>query len=43
MLDAKEVSRLAYSYWVARNFQPGSQAEDWFRAENELRQRLAAR
>lgn len=43
VLDGSEVSRLAYSYWVARNFRPGSQVEDWFRAENELRQRLAAR
>jgi len=43
VLDSREVARLAYSYWVARNFQPGSQVEDWFRAENELRQRLNAR
>ena len=43
VLDSREVARLAYSYWVARNFQPGSQVEDWFRAENELRQRLNTR
>ncbi len=42
-LDPQEVSRLAHSYWVARNYQPGSQVADWFRAENELRARAAAR
>jgi hypothetical protein len=42
-LDPQEVSRLAHSYWVARNYQPGSQVADWFRAENELRTRAAAR
>ena len=38
-LDAREVSQLAYSYFAARGYQHGSQAEDWFRAEGELRRR----
>ncbi len=38
-LDSREVAQLAYSYFVARGYQHGSQAEDWFRAERELRQR----
>jgi hypothetical protein len=41
-LDPNEVARLAYSYWVSRNYQHGSPVEDWFRAENELRQRASA-
>jgi len=41
-LDQNEVARLAYSYWASRNYQLGSPVEDWFRAENELRQRAAA-
>lgn len=41
-LDRQEVARLAYSYWVERNYRHGSQVEDWFRAESELRRRLGA-
>ena len=37
--DSREIAELAYSYFVARGYQHGSQAEDWFRAERELRQR----
>jgi hypothetical protein len=36
---AEEISALAYSYWVARNYHPGNQEEDWLRAEQELIQR----
>jgi hypothetical protein len=36
VLDHNEVARLAYSYWVARNYQHGSSVEDWLRAEREL-------
>ena len=32
-----EIAALAYSYWEARGRQGGSQCEDWFRAERELR------
>jgi hypothetical protein len=34
-----EIAALAYSYWEARGRQGGSAAEDWLRAERELRQR----
>ena len=32
-------AELAYSYWAARGYQGGSELEDWFRAECELRER----
>ena len=42
-VDAQaDISRIAYSYWVARGYQGGNQAEDWFRAETEFRRRTAA-
>jgi hypothetical protein len=34
-----EVAGLAYSYYVARGYQPGDPAADWFRAVTELKQR----
>ena len=34
-----EIEELAYSYWAKRGFQGGSDWEDWFRAERELRER----
>ena len=37
-----EIARLAYSYWEARGRQHGSAAEDWSRAERELKHRFAA-
>lgn len=37
----EEIATLAYSYWVARGCQGGSQDEDWRRAEQELRSRNA--
>ena len=40
--DQEAIARLAYSYWEARGCQNGSPEEDWFRAEAELRNRLAA-
>jgi hypothetical protein len=33
------ISRIAYGYYVARGYQGGNQAEDWFRAEAEYRNR----
>jgi hypothetical protein len=33
------IAELAYSYWAARGYQGGSDREDWFRAERELRER----
>ena len=32
----EEVARLAHQYWVERGYQDGHDAEDWFRAEQEL-------
>ena len=32
-----EIAALAYSYWEARGRRDGSQLEDWYRAERELR------
>jgi len=34
-----KIAALAYSYWEARGRQGGSQLEDWFRAERELRRK----
>jgi hypothetical protein len=34
-----EIARLAYVYWLERGCQNGSAEEDWFRAEQQLRQR----
>jgi hypothetical protein len=34
-----QVAQLAYAYWEARGCQGGSPWEDWFRAEEELKQR----
>jgi len=32
----EEVARLAHQYWAERGYQDGHDAEDWFRAEQEL-------
>jgi hypothetical protein len=34
-----EIAMLAYSYWEARGGRDGSAEEDWYRAEDDLRQR----
>ncbi len=39
----EDIARLAYTFWQERGCQGGSAEDDWFRAENELRSRLALR
>jgi len=41
-LDQEAVARLAYFYWEDRGCQNNSPEEDWFRAEAEVRNLLAA-
>ena len=41
-LDREAIGRLAYFYWEERGCPNDSPDEDWFRAEAELRNRLAA-
>jgi hypothetical protein len=31
-----QISKIAYGYWAARSFQPGSPEQDWLRAEQEF-------
>jgi Protein of unknown function (DUF2934) len=38
-IDSEEIAKQAYLYWEARGFQGGNSAEDWVRAEEELKQR----
>ena len=40
--DQEAIAVLAYYYWEARGCPHDSPHEDWFRAEAELRNRLAA-
>jgi hypothetical protein len=40
-IDKEAVAALAYSYWVARGYEPGSPEEDWLRAEQELASQLS--
>jgi hypothetical protein len=40
--DQETIAVLAYYYWEARGCPYDSPHEDWFRAEAELRSRLAA-
>ena len=41
-LDQEAIALLAYFYWEARGCPHDSPHEDWFRAEAELRSRLAS-
>jgi hypothetical protein len=41
--EREEVARIAYSYYVTRNFAPGDPLVDWLRAEEEYRSRRLAR
>jgi Protein of unknown function (DUF2934) len=36
------IAQIAYSFWEARGCQAGTALEDWVRAEQEYRQRIAA-
>jgi len=38
----EQIALLAYSYWEARGYSGGTPEEDWYRAEEEIRSRLAA-
>lgn len=38
----QEISRIAYGYYEARGYQPGSPDEDWARAEREFWSRFQA-
>jgi hypothetical protein len=40
-VDQEAIARLAYFYWEERGCPNDSPDEDWFRAEAELRNRLA--
>jgi hypothetical protein len=34
------IAAIAYGYWESRGRQGGDPVDDWFRAENELRQKI---
>jgi Protein of unknown function (DUF2934) len=36
-ISHEEVSKLAYSYWIARGYTHGGAEQDWLRAEQELK------
>jgi len=38
----EEIAALAYSFWEARGCQEGSPEQDWLRAEEELKTRVAS-
>ncbi len=40
-ISAAEVARLAHQYWLERGCQHGHDADDWFRAEQELRSKAS--
>ena len=40
-LNPEEVATRAYLYWLERGCPEGTSAQDWFRAENELRSQTA--
>ena len=40
--EREEIARIAYSYYIARNFAPGDPLIDWLRAEDEYRSRRYA-
>ena len=40
-VSSEEIARLAHQYWLERGRQHGRDAEDWFRAEQELRSKAS--
>ena len=40
-LTTEEIAQRAYELYVERGRQPGHEAEDWLRAESELKQRYS--
>jgi hypothetical protein len=40
-ISAEEVARLAHQHWLERGCQHGHDADDWFRAEQELRSKAS--
>jgi Protein of unknown function (DUF2934) len=41
MPSREEIEQLAQKYWAQRGFQDGYAEQDWFRAEQELRQKAS--
>lgn len=41
MPSREEVEKLAQLYWAQRGYQDGYAEQDWFRAEQELRQKAS--
>jgi cytochrome c553 len=41
MPSREEIENLARNYWAQRGFQDGYAEQDWFRAEQELRQKAS--
>jgi hypothetical protein len=41
MPSREEIERVARNYWAQRGFQDGYAEQDWFRAEQELRQKAS--
>ncbi len=37
----EQIAALAHRYWAERGFQHGKDADDWFRAEQELRSKAS--
>jgi Protein of unknown function (DUF2934) len=40
-ISYEQVAQLAHKYWAERGHQHGNDAEDWFRAEQELRSKAS--
>lgn len=41
MPSREEIEKLAQNYWAQRGYQDGYAEQDWFRAEQELRQKAS--
>lgn len=41
--ESEEIACLAYQYWQQRGHPTGTPEEDWFRAEEEIKQRQQER